>query len=772
MVEQFEQLTMSGAPGREGVDMVSLPRPVGEYQERALAAPPPYDAFNCSPDNMRMTVNAVPVSTALKARWPLPLGAIVQPMADESKGRQVPVVSLGSAGIIRCKRCRTYMNPFMTWTDGGRKYKCNVCHVHNDIPGEYFSHLDHEGRRCDVEQRPELAGGTVEYIAPAEYMVRPPMPPVYFFAIDVSYAAVSSGLLHSVSTTVKECLDKLPGEGRAMVGFITFDSTLHFYNLKASLSAPQMMVVAELDEPFLPLPDDLLVNAADSRGVLDALLTSLPATFASNSVVDSAMGPALQAAFHVMQHVGGKLLLFQAAVPSLGIGKVKNREVLSAYGTDRESTLRQPDDPFFKRFAAECSRVQISLNVFSCSAGHMDLASLAAVPRYTCGDLYHYPGFQSGRDGVKLSAELRHNLLRTTAWEAVMRIRCSEGLRIASFHGHFFNRSSDLLALPTCDPDKSFAVQVAHKEGVVGTAVAYVQCALLYTSSQGERRIRVHTLSVPVVQDLSDMFRAADGTACAALLAKLGVEKSLSARLDESRAMVQQKVMLTFKEFKLLNASLLRGSNKLAYPESLRYLPIYCLGVVKSAALRGGAKDVNPDERMAVGYDMMSAPVAALARAAYPDLYPLHETGGDWGMEGPDGAIVLPQTVALSGAYLDERGVFLLDNGRVFILWLGRMLHTGWGQDVFGVDLNSAGAQDSTQLSVEPERPGSTLSSRVNKLLAALRASRPLYQQCFVVRQGSPLEMHVAQYFVEDRGPAVPSYPDWMLSIYKGVMAK
>ncbi|GFH07061.1 COP-II coat subunit [Haematococcus lacustris] len=319
---------MSGAPGREGVDMVSLPRPVGEYQERALAAPPPYDAFNCSPDNMRMTVNAVPVSTALKARWPLPLGAIVQPMADESKGRQVPVVSLGSAGIIRCKRCRTYMNPFMTWTDGGRKYKCNVCHVHNDIPGGYFSHLDHEGRRCDVEQRPELAGGTVEYIAPAEYMVRPPMPPVYFFAIDVSYAAVSSGLLHSVSATVKD------------------------------LSAPQMMVVAELDEPFLPLPDDLLVNAADSRGVLDALLTSLPATFASNSVVDSAMGPALQAAFHVMQHVGGKLLLFQAAVPSLGIGKVKNREVLSAYGTDRESTLRQPDDPFFKRFAAECSRVQ------------------------------------------------------------------------------------------------------------------------------------------------------------------------------------------------------------------------------------------------------------------------------------------------------------------------------------------------------------------------------------------------------------------------------
>ena len=40
------------------------------------------------------------------------------------------------------------------------------------------------------------------------------------------------------------------------------------------------------------------------------------------------------------------------------------------------------------------------------------------------------------------------------------------------------------------DPDKAFAVQIAHEESVVAGPVAYVQCALLYTSSNGERRIR------------------------------------------------------------------------------------------------------------------------------------------------------------------------------------------------------------------------------------------------------------------------------------------
>ena len=37
---------------------------------------------------------------------------------------------------------------------------------------EYFCSLDHTGQRTDVEHRPELRGGSVEYIAPAEYMVR------------------------------------------------------------------------------------------------------------------------------------------------------------------------------------------------------------------------------------------------------------------------------------------------------------------------------------------------------------------------------------------------------------------------------------------------------------------------------------------------------------------------------------------------------------------------------------------------------------------------
>lgn len=97
----------------------------------------------------------------------------------------------------------------------------------------------------------------------------------------------------------------------------------------------------------------------------------------------------VQTAFLVMNHVGGKLLLFQGGSPSLGPGRLKNREPanMALYNTDKEPQLRNPEDPFFKRFAAECSRVQITLDVVLGSAQYADLASLASIPRYTCGQV-------------------------------------------------------------------------------------------------------------------------------------------------------------------------------------------------------------------------------------------------------------------------------------------------------------------------------------------------------------------------------------------------
>ena len=52
-----------------------------------------------------------------------------------------------------------------------RRFLCNVCDMPNEVPVDYFAGLDQAGRRLDEAQRPELGQGSVEYVAPQEYMV-------------------------------------------------------------------------------------------------------------------------------------------------------------------------------------------------------------------------------------------------------------------------------------------------------------------------------------------------------------------------------------------------------------------------------------------------------------------------------------------------------------------------------------------------------------------------------------------------------------------------
>jgi protein transport protein SEC24 len=77
--------------------------------------------------------------------------------------------------------------------------------------------------------------------------LRPPQPAVYLFVLEVSRAATESGYLTIVCETLLEELDKLPGDSRTQIGFLTFDSTLHFYGLSENLSQPHMMVVSDID---------------------------------------------------------------------------------------------------------------------------------------------------------------------------------------------------------------------------------------------------------------------------------------------------------------------------------------------------------------------------------------------------------------------------------------------------------------------------------------------------------------------------------------------
>ncbi|XP_057439079.1 protein transport protein SEC24 A [Lotus japonicus] len=766
LTEDFSSLAVQTRPGTidQVFDAKELPRPLdGDVEPNNLAEMYP---MNCNPRYLRLTTGALPSSQSLASRWHLPLGAVVCPLAESPDGEEVPTVNFAPASVVRCRRCRTYVNPYVTFTEAGRKFRCNVCTLLNDVPSEYYAQLDATGRRVDLNQRPELTQGTVEFVAPTEYMVRPPMPPVYFFLIDVSISAVKSGMIEVVAETIKSCLDELPGFPRTQIGFATFDSTIHFYNMKSSLTQPQMLVVSDLDDIFVPLPDDLLVNLSESRSVVDAFLDSLPTMFQDNVNLESAFGPALKAAFMVMSQLGGKLLIFQNTLPSLGIGRLRLRgDDTRVYGTDKEHGLRLPEDPFYKQMAAEFSKLQISVNVYAFSDKYTDIASLGTLAKYTAGQVYYYPAFQSAIHGEKLRHELRRDLIRETAWEAVMRIRCAKGVRFTTYHGNFMLRSTDLLALPAVDCDKAFAMQLSLEETLLTTQTMYFQVALLYTASCGERRIRVHTMAVPVVTDLADLYRLADTGAIVSLFSRLAIEKTLSQKLEDARSAVQQKIVKGLKEYRNLYAVQHRLANRMIYPESLKFLMLYGLALCKSMALRGGFGDVPLDERCAAGHTIMTLPIKRLLKLLYPSLIRVDEYLLKASVQADD-LKSIERRLPLTGESLDYRGLYIYDDGFRFILWFGKVISPDIAKNLLGADF-AAELSKATLIEHNNE-----MSRRLMKVLEKLRnTDRAYYQLCHLVRQGEqPKEgFLLLANLVEDQMGGNSGYADWMLQISRQV---
>ena len=730
------------------------------------------------PDRLfRLTCSKIPQTNGTAMSCKVPLGGVLRPLAPcPDDEEDVDTVQPGSAGIIRCKRCRTYINAFVHWVEHGRRWRCNICAQMNDTPAAYFCHLDDQGLRRDRFERPELSKGVVEFIAPAEYMVRPPQEPSYFFVLDVSATAVRCGMLQSAANSIKRSLDDLPGGTRTKIGFITFDNSVHYYNLASDLAQPQMLVVSDLKELFVPLPDNLLVNLAESRSVVESFLDSLPEMFAKNPVVSqSCLGPALKAAFTVMKQVGGKMCVFQSIQPNLGDGALKPRENQSFMGTGAEVKLLRPDLTWYKDTAIEFSRQQISVDMFLFPYSYMDLASLGELPKLTSGSLHSYVTFNYDKDGPRFEEQLHKVLTQETAFEAVMRIRCTKGMRINNFYGNFYIRGTDLMALPNVNSDSIFGFDLSHDEQNIASNYVTIQAALLYTSSHGQRRIRVMTQAIPVTSVSSELINGVDVNATCNLLCKQAVDITLKTTLDGARMRLQQMCAdlvraakggdrRTVSGYAVPSAPQSNENEDEPLPESLELFPLYTLAMMKNVAFRGGT-DVHPDERVQAFYYINQMWFNKSKSFIYPRLFSLHDMDPDAGYPNeevsddmPEDAfagrnyVILPKILPLTIDSLSSDGIYLVDNGVEFFVWVGREADQNAVNSLFGVP--SLDSVDPSQLTIQTDGDG--FSSRVGSIMSALREDDAdpylIPSKTTIVREGDGhLEARFFWFLVEDR---------------------
>eukprot|EP00092_Neocalanus_flemingeri_P059085 GFUD01070535.1.p1 GENE.GFUD01070535.1~~GFUD01070535.1.p1 ORF type:complete len:1158 (+),score=343.89 GFUD01070535.1:243-3716(+) len=780
-------------PQRKALDPDSMPNPIqvmaddkathstGEFVTNEKGKVPPLvtthfltrDQGNSGPRMMRSTMYSVPDNPDMKKQTGVPLGLVMSPLAEAAPGEYPPpVVNLGDLGPVRCLRCKAYMSPFMTFTDGGKRFQCSFCKATTEVPQEYFQHLDHTGQRMDKYERPELCLGTYDIVATKDYCrdSKPPNPPGILFAIDVSYPMVKEGIVHLICQNMKDILKNLPidhaagiTETKMKVGFMTYDSKINFYNCNSLLAQPQQMTVGDVEDMFVPLAEGLMVDLDKSEAVIDSLLQSIPAMFAETRETETVLGPVIQAGKEAFKAAGmaGKLVVFHHNLPVAGApGQLKNRDDRKCLGTEKEKTVLSPQTKFYNDLGQECVGVGCSVDLFLFNNAYIDIATLSQVCRLTGGQLYKYTYFQADLDGERFISDLTHNISRPVVFDAIMRVRTSTGVRPIDFFGSFYMANTTDMELASVNSDMALACEIKHDDKLTDEDGVYIQAALLYTSVSGQRRLRICNLALATCDNMGELYRNCDLDTVVNFLAK----QNISRLMETSPKQVKEGLMsqcATILACYRKNCASPSSAGQLILPECMKLLPLYTNCLIKSDALSGGS-DLGCDDRAFHMSCVSNMDVASSVVYFYPRLIPLHnisteETG-------------VPDQVRCTIEKVRDDGVYLLENGIHVLLFVGLATDPAWIQDVFGVATAAQIDIDKTKL-VERDNP---MSRRVCEIYRAVTEARARTMKLTIVRQRDKLEIVFKHFLCEDRSTASDShfsYVDFLCHMHKEIRA-
>ncbi|XP_061666594.1 protein transport protein Sec24C isoform X2 [Syngnathoides biaculeatus] len=723
------------------------------------------DQGNASPRFIRCTAYNMPCTADMAKQSQVPLAAVIKPLATLPPDETPPyLVDHGEGGPIRCNRCKAYMCPYMQFIEGGRRFQCGFCSCVTEVPPHYFQHLDHTGKRIDFHDRPELSLGSYEFLATVDYCKnnKIPQPPAFIFLIDVSYNAIKSGMVGIVCQELKTLLDNLPTENPdsdsvVRVGFVTYNKVLHFYNVKSSLAQPQMLVVSDVSEMFVPLLDGFLVNIGESRQVIESLLDHIPEMFADTRETETVFGPVIQAGLEALKAAdcAGKLFVFHTSLPiAEAPGKLKNREDKKLIGTDKEKSLFQPQVGFYNTLAKECVAQGCCVDLFLFPNQFVDVATLAVVPVSTGGSVYKYTYFQPQSDQERFLNDLRRDVQKPIGFDAVMRVRTSTGIRATDFFGSFFMSNTTDVELAGLDCDKTVTVELKHDDKLSEETGALLQCAVLYTSCGGQRRLRVHNMAVNCCSQLSDLYRNCETDTIINFLSKYAFRGILNNPTKAVRdTLVNQcaQILACYRK----NCASPSSAGQLILPECMKLLPIYLNCVLKSDVLLPAA-DVSLDDRAYLRQLISCMDVSETHVFFYPRLLPL--------MKLESGS--LPVAVRASEERLSKGGVYLLETGLHLFLWVGANAQQELLLNIFGT---SSFSQIDATMTCLPALDN-PFSQRLREMVDSFRVQRSRYMKLMVVKQEDRSELIFRHFLMEDKSASGgASYVDFLCHMHKEI---
>ncbi|CCW63373.1 unnamed protein product [Phytomonas sp. EM1] len=735
------------------------------------------DDGNANPKFVRLTQNPVFLNKTQLNDAEIPFGAVLSPLYQPlHEAERVPLVE--DRPPIRCQRCRGYLSCHSKFIEMGRRWQCTLCEMMNDVEDYFFANLDVKGSRVDRLEKPELCRGTVEYVVDAypEYSLYtdkneliPTRPLHYLFLIDISKPALMSFLPQYVEAVESAVVGMAATNPRLRVSFITYGSRLHFYNFRDP-RLPQFCV-PDVDHPFVPIPFAtvgwLEVGADLER--IRAFLHGVRRYAGDLQEPGCVLGAAVQAAMLVLagQH-GGRVILAAHGPPQVGIGALPPRDPAKMAAGEPEKEALRPREGFWTTTAAAAARQQIAFDLFLFpTAPCGELVTLSYLSHLTNGGVHLFANYDANVDGTKVRALMEQIATDESGYAGILRVRCSTGLKVQRYHGHFWSKTTHDMDLASISGGSTFFVEFAHEDVLEKQSYAYFQVALLYTTRGGSRRVRVQSVRAMTANNLSHAFTGSDLEAVLAGFIYKSLDEAVNKGLKQAREYLNVHLVNSLANYRRY-CTKMSNSKALLMPSRLKLLALYILCLLKSDALTEGP-GVRIDERGGCIFKLLSMPMNLLLSYLYPALYSLHDTIGEGSGYGLMNEITqrcnLPPRQQLIYDNIVTCGVYLLsdEQARVVYLWIGSQVTPEVAEVLFGVpDANMVYRGDH----------GATFDHfdvRLQNIICALTYRDDGMRRLVVIHQGERAEEAFFKQLKEEKGPGMCGYDEWLSQIHTKV---
>ena len=83
--------------------------------------------------------------------------------------------------------------------------------------------------------------------------------------------------------------------------------------------------------------------------------------------------------------------------------------------------------------------------------------------------------WQADLDGERLVEDVRRNVEQTVAFDSIMRVRTSTGVRPVDFYGHFFMSNTTDVETAGIDSDQAMTIEIKHDDKLTDEDGVYIQ---------------------------------------------------------------------------------------------------------------------------------------------------------------------------------------------------------------------------------------------------------------------------------------------------------